>query len=185
MNLFQFKENKVVFSPQALALKPFKALWTRDRDKNKKNAFAELAYVYYFCDYASDYSKHTDEAARHSQIMTVIDLPKDWKPDTKVLDAIALYKEGQKSLAIDSLHAARVAVVKVNNYLVTVDLGELDKNGKPIHKVKDIDDSVGKIFTRLEQLNKVEAEVKKQIESKTDSQGSMIPALFENGIPSA
>jgi len=183
MNLFQFKDNKVVFSPQALALKPFKVLWSRDRDKNKKNAFAELAYVYYFCDYASDYSKYVDNDTRHAQILTVVDLKDGWKADSKIQDAINLYLELQQSLAMDSLYAARTAVVKSNNFLLTVDLNEVDKNGRPRYKVKEVDDSIAKIYERLQQVTKIEAEVKKQIETKSDSQGGQEPAMFEDGIP--
>lgn len=183
MNLFELKNDIVTFSPQALVLKPFKALWDRDKKKGKPVAMAEMSYIYYFCDYRSDFRDIVDEETRHEQLVELVDLPEGWKIDEKVRDAIELYDKLQESIAIQSLNAAKVAIDKVNKFLLNVDLKEKDKGGKPIYKPKDIDDSVGKIHTRLSQLAKVEEEVKKQIEAKADNQGSITPALFEDGIP--
>lgn len=183
MHLFDLKDNIVIFSPQALALKPFAALWKRDRTKDKKVAVAELSYIFYYCDYRADFAAIVDDETREQQILEVIDLPAKWKKDSKIQDAIDLYHKLQESLAIQSLKAARVAVDKVNQFLLTVDLKEKDANGRLLYKPKDIDDSVAKIHTRLEQLNKVEEEVQKQIEAKIDMQGTMVASEFEDGIP--
>lgn len=183
MNLFEIKDGKVIFAPQALALKPFKVLWTRDKSKDKYKAIAELSYVFYFCDYRSDFRDIVDEETRHDQIMSVIDLEKNWKIDSKVQDCIELYYKLQESIAIQSLNAAKVGLDKVNKFILNVDLDERDDKGRPIYNPNVIDNSVSKIHTRLEQLLKVEEEVKKQIESKTDNQGTMTPSMFEDGIP--
>ena len=183
MNLFELKDNIVVFAPQALALKPFKALWTRDKTKDKVKAIAELSFVYYFCDYRSDFSDIVDEATRFQQVVDLLDLGKAWKVDPKVRDCIELYGKLQNSIAIQTLNAAKVAVDKVNKFLLSVNLDDVDKSGRPIYRPKDIDDSVGKIHVRLTQLSKVEEEVKKQIEAKVDNQGTMAPGMFEDGIP--
>ena len=55
MNLFKYEGYKVVISPEALMLKPFREIYNRDKSKSKDLAFLELSYIYFYCDPRSDY----------------------------------------------------------------------------------------------------------------------------------
>lgn len=94
-----------------------------------------------------------------------------------------MYDKLQESLAIQSLKAAKVGLHKANQFLHDIDLKETDKNGRPIYKVKEIDDSLKSLYDRMIALEKVEVEVRKRVESNIESQGSLEPAFFEDGIP--
>ena len=54
IKLFRYEGYKIIISEEALALKPFKQIWQRDRTVNKDKAIAELGFIYFFCDPRSD-----------------------------------------------------------------------------------------------------------------------------------
>ena len=74
MKLFKYEAYKVVISEEALALKPFKQLWNRDRSINKDRAISELAYVYFMEDPASDYQYLVDREDRSNAITDIDDI---------------------------------------------------------------------------------------------------------------
>ena len=181
MNLFELDGDIVKFSPQALALKPFKELWKRDRTKDKGVAFAELALLYYIVDYRSTINYIVDEESRITEAMKYIDLPSKWKPDSKFQDAKELYINLQKTPALEHLEALRVGLDKTNRYCRDTDLNERDEKGKPIHNPRTIQSMARDAEKTLESLEKVEDRVKKQIENKAELSGNQSPSMFEDG----
>ena len=93
MNLFELKNWDLQIQPEAYALAPFKALISRDKTKNKAVGIKELAYIFYMTDYKSDFINIIDEEERDEQVKKFVELPKEWKPDKKVLEAIEFYKQ--------------------------------------------------------------------------------------------
>ena len=55
MKLFKYEGYKITISEEALALIPFKKIWTRDRSTNKNRAISELGFIYFMADPRSDY----------------------------------------------------------------------------------------------------------------------------------
>lgn len=47
IKLFRYEGYKIIISEEALALKPFKQIWQRDRTVNKDKAIAELGFIYF------------------------------------------------------------------------------------------------------------------------------------------
>lgn len=181
MELFQFDGERVTFSPQALALKPFKALWDRDRTQDKKRSFAELALLYYVVDYRSPFNNYVDESERFRAALEIIDLNKGWKPDKKFDEAKELYRELQITPAIEALETARLALDKVKGFVNDLDMHERDNRGGYVHKPADLIRYVKDIEGALESLDKVEVRVKKQIENKNELKGEQVAADFEDG----
>ena len=181
MELFQFDGEKVMFSPQALALRPFKALWDRDKTKDKKRSFAELALLYYVVDYRSPFNNYVDVEERFKAALELIDLNKGWKPDKKFDAAMELYKELQITPAIEALETARLALDKVKGFVNDLDMKEKDNRGAYIHSPANLIKYVKDIEGALESLEKVETRVKKQIENKNELKGEQVAADFEDG----
>ena len=50
MKLFKYEGYKITISEEALALIPFKKIWTRDRSANKNRAISELGFIYFMAD---------------------------------------------------------------------------------------------------------------------------------------
>lgn len=183
MELFEIKKDQVAFSPQALALKPFQALWKRDKTENKSVAYAELAAVYFYTDYKSDFSTILDEKEKLEQIKSVIvGMPEDWEPDELFNKACTFYAEMQETHTTLLLQDAQFAVASVRKFLRSLDMTE-EVNDKPKHDLKKVIDSLGQINKVTESLDALEEQVKKKIKQKQDTaRGGREKATFEDGI---
>ena len=167
MDLFEIKEGQVTFSPQALALRPFAKLWKRDKKKGKPVAVAEMAAVYFFADYKSDFSEIYNLQEKLDVIKSVVTgMDSEWEPD-EVFNIL--------------LGDARNAVDKISKFLRTVDLNE-EVNGRPKHDIKKIADTLGNLSRITESLQKLEEQVKKELQEKESMRGGHAKAIFEDGI---
>lgn len=133
MNLFTVDNNKVTFSPEALTIKEFKALWDRDASKHKEYATEELAYVFYMSDYKSVYTAY-DAAAREYKVINDVITKKNWKADEVVKAACKKYSELQETPSMGLLKDAECALDKIRSYFRNVDVTD------------DIDGSTTKIL---------------------------------------
>lgn len=101
MSIFEVDDsNKVSISPETRQIKHFKIIIERDRGgkipgdsdgRKKYMAMRELAYVYHMADPKSKFN-NIPEKEKESEIILSLDLPKDWKPDEAVKNAIDKYK---------------------------------------------------------------------------------------------
>ena len=80
MKLFKYEGYKITISEEALMLKPFKALWDRDKTKTKEKALMELGYIYFLCDPRSDYQYIVDLESRSDEIKKGEGIDTNWKP---------------------------------------------------------------------------------------------------------
>lgn len=180
MKLFKYEGYEVKVSPEALLLKPFRKIWTRDKDKNKETATNELSFLYFFCDPRSDYQYITDDEDRMEAVKQGIGFDKKWKPDPILNDAVSLYRSFDSSSAI-LLRAAREGVEKVQKMLREMDLTETDNKGKPVYSVKDYM-AVLKMVPEVAAMIQ-EAEVKlNQEEELGEARGSIEKGMFEDGL---
>lgn len=182
MNLFEIKDFQVIFSAQALALVPFRTLWDRDKTKDKSTSVGELAYVWFMCDYKSDYSDIINEEERSKEILSVLVIPKGWKPDKKVFEAMVFYKKRSKGMIMHLHEAATILLDQIVQFAKTVDLNERDDKGKPIHNLKQINDVVKELGKSVESVQNLERMVKAELSNNKDKIGSKTKSLFEDGI---
>lgn len=151
MGLFNIQNNIVQINPDSLALPQMRAIWDRDKNKNKETAYQELSYVYFLADYKSPYNVYPDDI-RPLEIQKDFIRNDKWKPDNLVLEAVLKYKEMQETPAIKLLNAARAGVHKVTKYLNDKDMDQKNYS-KELEKVGNI----------IESLDKLEEKVKKDI----------------------
>lgn len=182
MNLFELNNGVVTFAPQAIVLKPFKDLWDRDKTKDKITATLELSFVYFFCDFKSDFIDIIDEKEREEEIKKILFPNKKWKSDSKIQEAINFYRTRSETVTTKLLENALSAVDKVSTYLSTVDLNDVDERGKPIHDAKKVADTIGSLDKLVESLGKIQDRVKKEREVKERMRGNKEKKLFEDGL---
>jgi len=182
MELFEIKEGQVTFSPQALTLTPFIKLWKRDKKKGKPVANAELAAIYFYADYKSDFSEIYDPEEKLNVIKSVIvGMDSEWEPDEIFEEAVEFYKSRQETVSTILLGDARNAVDKISRFLRGVNLNE-EVNGRPKHDIKKIADTLGNLSRITESLQKLEEHVKKELQEKESMRGGHEKAIFEDGI---
>ena len=116
MKLFKYEGYEVRVAPEALTLKPFKKLWTRDKTKDKEKALMELSFLYFYCDPRSDYQYIIDDAIRMDAVKEGKGLPEDWQPDAAIKEAITFYRSFDTTSAV-LLRAASEAVDKIQKLI--------------------------------------------------------------------
>jgi len=180
MNLFELQGHRVVFAPQALGLKPFRDLYDRDKSKNKEIAIAELEYMWFMCDYKSDYSDIIDDEERSEEIISVLDLPKKWEKDDVIQVAMDFYIDRSDSMLMKLYKASKILLSKIVKFAETVDLDERDGNDKPIYNVKQINDMVKQLGGTVESVQHLEKMVKAEVSANKTNVGSREKNMFED-----
>ena len=181
MKLFTLNESyEVIFEPQAILLAPFKKIVDRDKGKKKIKAINELAFVWFFADIKSEYQFHTDEEERTKHLIADMPgLPKGWKADKLVQDAIDFYNESSVSVTATILKDSMYIANKISSKMRSAVDAEDDLD---ITEISRLLDSVKKMPDIIKALQAAEQAVLKEVEEAQDKLGSKEKALFEDGI---
>lgn len=176
---------KLTLDETVWGLKPFKVILDRDDSKEKEIAHAEMLYIWFFSDIKSDYL-FLPEKDREKEIIKNIDgLPKKWKPDKAIKDAIKYYKQMSET-TIQRLYKNSVkAAQDVGEYLSHTEslLAERDAGGRPVYDIKKITNSLKDVKTIMQNLKEAEKEViKEQKDNEGKSKGKQTFNLFEDGF---
>lgn len=180
MKLFTLDaEYKLQFEPQTLLLKPFAALYKRDKTKDKIKATSELAFVWFYTDIKSDFRIHTDLAEKEKFVKAEVNLPKGWKIDKVVQEAIDFYKEMSSSITSKILDDSMYVATKLSTEMrAAVNAsGDLD-----IGEISKLLDNVKKMPEVIKALQAAEKAVLQEIKEQQGKTGAKEHALFEDGI---
>ena len=184
MNLFQLNANtfEVEFSPQALMIKEFSAIWKNDKSKDKYMATKELSYVFFMADVRSEYMHILDKEERHDQIVLDLDLPKWKKPD--YIDAcVAKYIMLSETVSTKLLESTRGVVEKISHFLEVIDPNERDvRTNKPVFAINAITKAVSEVPKLVKALNDIEAEIIKEKALKAQSGNTSVGMFDDLGI---
>ena len=182
MKLFRYEAYKVVISEEALALKPFKAIWNRDRTVNKDRAIAELSYVYFMEDPASDYQYLVDREERSNAIIEGEGLGSKWKPDKAVTEAMEFYASFKTTSAL-ILEDTRYAANNLRKSLRNINLEDTDDKGRPVYTVASIISAIKQVPQLVKELAEAERAVAKEMaETNGRVRGQRAKSIFEDGL---
>lgn len=179
MKLFKYEGYKITISEEALLLKPFKAIWKRDKSLNKEKALSELGFIYFFCDIRSDYQYIVDEEARMASIKEGEGMPEDWTPDNVVLEAMQFYSTFKSTSAL-LLEDTRYAVDKLRKLLRGIDLTKTDNNGKPIYTLNTITATIKQVPALVKDLDEAERSIAKEIAQSDKVRGAQSKSIYED-----
>jgi hypothetical protein len=183
MNLFEMNNGVLQIQPEAYALEPFKALWIRDKSKNKDNAIRELSFVYFMVDYTSDFADILDEATREIEVKKSLNLEATWNPDKIVQEAIEFYKSRQGTVALKLLEDSRLGISKLSNYIRDINFNDVEINEKtgevkPTHDIKKFADTIKQIPAIISALKELEDTVKKEREAEKGLRGGRSKGMY-------
>jgi hypothetical protein len=180
MRLLEMGGTDIIVPGELLMVKEFKDLWKEDKSKNKEKVKAQLAYIYFFCDWESPYAKHL-ELERQEKIISDLELKKDLVTTAKVKAAIDKYEELMMTTSMLLLKDAEVAVQKLRLYFREVDLTERDdRTGKPIFTAKDLTMNLKSVGDVIKGLKKLKEEVKKEQMDNSSIKGGGRVGDFED-----
>lgn len=179
MRLLSYEGFKVVIAPEALALKPFRALWTRDRSKSKDRAITELGYIYFFSDPRSEYQYIIDDEERDAAVKEGLGLPAKWKPDKEVAAAMKLYGNFTTTAAL-LLQDTRYAVDKLRTLLRDIDLSAKDKSGKPLYTLNVITATIKQVPALVRDLDDAEKQLNEQLKDVGNAVGNAEMSILDS-----
>lgn len=130
MNVFMYDNvnNRLELNePEILLIREFKALYNRDKSKNKARLWKELTYIYLAIDWKSLYSQYSEQE-RHTEALSDSGITETEFNDPIFREACRKYKSLQESnKSIKLLRAARMAADQFVEYFETIiDLNERD-----------------------------------------------------------
>ena len=177
MNVFMYDNvnNRLELNePEILLIREFKALYDRDKSKNKARLWKELTYIYLAIDWKSLYSQYSEQE-RHTEALSDSGITETEFNDPIFREACRKYKSLQESnKSIKLLRAARMAADQFVEYFETIiDLNERDQNGKPVFSAEKVMKERGQLSKVHEQLTILEAQVKQEMEIQSDTRAGV------------
>lgn len=179
MRLIKYEGYNITIEPVALSLKPFKAIWMRDKSKDKNRAITELSYVYFMEDPRSDYQYIVDREERSKSIKEGEGLRPNWEPDTTVKEAMKLYASFKTTSAL-LLEDTRVAVDKLRQLLRDIDLTKEDDKGKPVYTLNTVTATIKQIPSLIKDLDEAERALVKELAQNDKVRGAQEKAMYED-----
>ncbi|MDY0387845.1 MAG: hypothetical protein RBT65_12125 [Methanolobus sp.] len=111
MSLFTLTNNFIVtVSNEYLQLKPFKAIYTKDKNRKKTGAMGIFSFIYFYADYKSPYVKYVEEE-RIDILKRDLGLSDDFKITQEIRLAIDMYKELNETISVSTLTDVRNAIL--------------------------------------------------------------------------
>lgn len=178
MNLFTLFKNQVKLDPKALTIKQFKAVYDKDKSKDKSLATKEFSYIYFITDWASIYLNYPEDE-RHEVLKSDLDLGETWEPDHIVKEAIKKYEELQQTPTMKYAKSVRKAFWDMVSYFDQIDYKERDMRGLPVYKIQDVTKAMADSGKLVDSVKKLEDIVKKE-QSEGRIRGGDELGLFED-----
>ena len=176
MRLLVSEGYNLTIDPMALALKPFKAIWVRDKTEKKERAISEIAYIYFMEDPRSDYQYIIDRDERSKAIKEGEGLKSTWQPDGTVKEAMKLYASFKTTSAL-LLEDTRALVDGYRNKLrdLTSDMSELD-----VKDVKELGAIIKQVPSMVKDLDEAERALSKEIAQSDKVRGAQEKSIYED-----
>lgn len=183
MRLFTYQGYKITIAPEALVLKPFKTIWTRDRTRDKSKALTDFGIIYFWTDPRSEYQYIIDDDLRLDAVKEGLGLPSKWKPDKDLLAAIELYKSFTTTAAL-LLQDTRYAVEKLRTLLRNIDLAATDRNGKPVYTLNVITATIKQVPALVRDLDAAEKLLNEQLKETESAVGNTEMGILDTELDS-
>lgn len=176
MRLLKYEGYNLTIDPILLTLKPFKAIWVRDKTKDKNRAISEIAYIYFMEDSRSDYQYIIDREERSKAIKEGEGLKPSWKPDSTVKEAMELYASFKTTSAL-LLEDTRILVDSYRMKLreMTSDMSELG-----VKEVKELGAIIKQIPDMVKDLDEAEKAITKELAQSDKVRGASEKAIYED-----
>ena len=170
-----------------LLVKEFAKLWEPERNKCKEDkkgelrlrAYKEFTYIYLVLDFKSPYFKYLERDKHEAALADSGLIEKDLE-DEDFLAAFRKYREIQEEDPILALiKTAYHTLYKMRVHLDSVDFSDVDADGKPIYKAKDVIADLKSISIARTELAALEQLHKTGLAAQEKTRGDQTPGAFD------
>lgn len=178
--MFDIINDEPEITAEGLYVPEMREIWQKDETVNKDKAKAYLAYIYHTTNPASLYSNL--ETIEREQVVCT-DYLKEGGRKYRVPKYVTEAREKYRLLITTpeerALEAATVLSDKLSQFMIDVDLTELDEMGKPIHNVNALLTSLGKMDAVVKSIQELRDRVKKGLSTKEQFRGGAEINMFD------
>ncbi len=176
MKLLKYEGYRLTFEPEILTLKVFKKLHSRDKSRDKNKFLQELGLIYFYIDPRSDYQYIVDDDDRLQAIIEGEGLPKDFKIDSLLKEAIDYYKSFRPTSAL-LLEDTRAMIegYRMKIKAITTQMGDLE-----IKDIKDLGTVIKQLPSLIKDLDETEKLVTKELVQNDKVRGSVEKSIYED-----
>jgi len=180
MKAYDIQGDKIVFTPEFLAVPANRKIWERDKSKSKKRATEELSFVVFLCDnrLGNPYRNYAEDVRKEILKDDFIGDDK-WEPDGDLQKAIDGLKGKLETTSSRLLTSAKVAADKLGSYFESVDFTLLDDNGKPVYSARELASNLSAVGNIVKSLKALEDQVRKEQLDDNISRGGFEIGDFE------
>lgn len=182
MDLFEFDKTTFRVHPreEVLLLKPFAAIWKRDKSKDKAIALKELSYVWFYCDIRSHFLI-IEEDARIAEIVRDVELPKGWKPDKLIGDAVDYYNSHKTIL--EQMYEGALMAAQTITEVCRSSKDYITKSDDKIVAAQKLNSMLKELPSSMEKLKAAEKQYLRESEEKAGkTKGSQTFNTFEDDL---
>ena len=127
MHVLEFEQYEVRPTQECFLIKPLRELYNADRTKNKDHFMSQLSVVYFMADPRSSYNYILDEDERFKEICRQEGLPKEFKLDKKLEQAIEEYKRHTVTASLQLLQDTKLVIENMRKVLKSIDFDTMDE----------------------------------------------------------
>lgn len=183
MHIINFDNFEISLTEEAFYIKPIRDLFNADKSKSKEKFLQQMSVIYFLVDPRSSYNYILDDNERFEEIKIQEGLPKDFKIDKKLQEAIEVYKKHIITTSYLLLQDTKLAVDKIRKFLRDVDMTATDSHGKPIYTINSVTTAIKQIPQLAKDLVEAEKVITKEIEETGRARGgNERKKLFEDGF---
>ena len=113
MHIVEYENYQIQPTQEALLIGPIRKLYNADKTKTKEKFLQLMSVLYFYVDPRSSYSYITDDQERLKEIIIQEGLPKDFKIDKILQEAIDIYKKHTITSSYLLLQDTKIAIDKV------------------------------------------------------------------------
>jgi len=180
MKAFDIQGDVVTFTPEFLAVPEVKAIWDRDKTKNKTKAIKELSFIVFYSDERlhNPYTSYSIEL--REEILRADFLDGSTKPlDEKILAGIRKLKQLLETTSMRLLLSAQVAADKLAGWFKKVNFDLVKEDGKPVYSASELSRNLKDVGNIIKSLKELENQVRKEQEDDNKARGGSEIGMFE------
>lgn len=151
--------------PHLANIKEFKKLLKRNDSEEW------LSYIYLYCRHDSPYAGYEDED-KHEMICNDI-FGEVKELDQDIVNGICRFEKLYETPLVRLLKGAQNALQELTNYFNTISFTSKDSRGGLLHQPKDVITVLGKLGTTVENINKLQQQVEKELGDVTQTRGGV------------
>lgn len=183
MHILEYQNYEVVPTEEAFLIKPIRDLYNNDKSKTKEKFMQQMSILYFMVDPRSTYNYILSDEDRFQAILEQEGLPKDYKIDKKLQDAMEIYRKHTVTSSFLLLQDMKIAIEKVRQFLRDVDLTAVDDKGKPLYTINSVTAAIKQIPQLAKDVVEAEKTITKEIEEQGRARGgNQNKTLFEDGF---